>query len=57
MSKELVGALVGPLARYGFGYAVHRIVTGLQDLSHEFDDIGDELLGVTFLCMMLKSHL
>lgn len=43
MSEELAGALVGALGRYVFGDAAHRIVTGLQDLSHEFDDIGDEL--------------
>lgn len=43
MSEELAGALVGALGRYLFGDAAHRIVTGLQDLSHEFDDIGDEL--------------
>ena len=43
MSEEIAGALVGALGRYVFGDAAHRIVTGLQDLSHEFDDIGDEL--------------
>ena len=43
MSEELASALVGALGRYVFGDAAHRIVTGLQDLSHEFDDIGDEL--------------
>ena len=43
MSEELAGAALGALGRYLFGDAAHRIVTGLQDLSHEFDDIGDEL--------------
>ena len=43
MSTELAGALAGALGRYVFGDAAHGIVTGLQDLSHEFDDIGDEL--------------
>jgi len=43
MSEDLAGALVGAFGRYVFGDAAHRIVTGLQDLSHEFDDIGDEL--------------
>ena len=43
MSEELGGALLGALGRYVFGDAAHRIVTGLEDLSHEFDDIGDEL--------------
>ena len=43
MAEDLAGALVGAFGRYVFGDAAHRIVTGLQDLSHEFDDIGDEL--------------
>ena len=43
MADDVAGALVGALGRYVFGDAAHRIVTGLQDLSHEFDDIEDEL--------------
>lgn len=43
MADDVAGALVGALGRYVFGDVAHRVVTGLQDLSHEFDDIEDEL--------------